>query len=49
LLGASCFVPLIRPAGTLTCFAFFGQCDTLFWRVLKEPSDVAEEVEKVIE
>ncbi len=28
----------------LTCFAFFGQLNILFWRALEEPSDVAEEV-----
>jgi hypothetical protein len=35
--------------GRLTCFAFFGQCDILFWRAPEEPSDVAEEVWKVLE
>jgi hypothetical protein len=33
---------LSSPSGHLTCFRFFGQCDSLFWTAQREPSDVEE-------
>ena len=32
--------------GQMTCFTFFGQCDSLFWTAHWEPSDVEAAVEK---